>query len=40
MMHTLVFRELTFAITGLQKQSEAAFLHVRVDGVVSQPFLQ
>src|SRR6266571_6212622 len=25
----------TFAITGVQKQSEAALLHVRVDGVVS-----
>jgi len=25
---------LTFAITGVQKQSEAALLHVRVDGVV------
>jgi hypothetical protein len=26
----------TFAITGVQKQSEAALLHVRVDGVVMQ----
>lgn len=25
---------LTFAITGVQKQSEAVLLHVRVDGVV------
>jgi len=25
---------LTLAITGVQKQSEAALLHVRVDGVV------
>jgi len=25
---------LTFAITGVQKQSEAALLHARVDGVV------
>lgn len=27
-------RLLTFAITGVQKQSEAPLLHVRVDGVV------
>jgi hypothetical protein len=29
-----VLRSPTFAITGVQKQSEAALLHVRVDGVV------
>lgn len=27
---------LTFTITGVQKQSEAALLHVRVDGVVGR----
>lgn len=26
----------TFAITGVQKQSEAALLHVRVDGIVGR----
>ena len=29
--------KITFAITGVQKQSEATLLHVRVDGVVSLP---
>jgi hypothetical protein len=30
---------LTLAMTGMQKQSEAALLHVRVDGVVMHQFV-
>jgi hypothetical protein len=34
-----MFWGITSAITGVQKQSEAALLHVRVDGVVSSNFV-
>lgn len=35
-MQLALFMGITFAITGVQKQSEAALLHVRVDGIVGQ----
>jgi hypothetical protein len=36
MMTSLNYWQLTLAITGGQKQSEAELLHVRVDGVVGR----